>query len=187
MTLRARWLGRVAYRDGLALQRALHRHSTANHLLLLEHPHVVTMGVRATPEHLVADVVAAGATVERADRGGAATYHGPGQLVGYPVVSVPVRPGATTAHVRAIEQVVIDALADLGLAGAGRMEGHPGVWVGGAKIGAVGVRITKGRSMHGFALNVDPDLAWFERIVPCGVRGLRATSLAAEGVDAAMA
>ena len=98
----------------------------------------------------------------------------------------------TVAYVRSVEQLIIDALDDLGLAGAGRLDGHPGVWVdpdgpSPRKIAAVGVRISRGRTMHGFALNVAPDLAWFDRIVPCGIAELGVTSLAAEGVDVSMA
>jgi len=126
----------------------------------------------------------------RADRGGQVTYHGPGQLVGYPIVSVPGGPGAVPAHMAAIEQVVIDALADLGLGGCGRLDrpGHEGVWVDPTgprprKVCAVGARVTRGRSMHGFALNVDPDLAMFGHIVPCGLPDAAVTSLAAEGLD----
>ena len=186
MTLRLRWLGRVRYGDAHALQRSLWRHSGDDHLLLLEHPHVYTFGVRARPEHLLVDPAGVGAELVRADRGGDVTYHGPGQLVGYPVLAVPVAPGSTRRHVRAVEQLVLDALADLGLAGATRLEGYPGVWLGHRKIAAVGIRLARGRAMHGFALNVDPDLAMFDHIVPCGLADKGVTSLAAEGVHVAM-
>jgi lipoic acid synthetase len=189
--LRARWLGRVRYRDAHALQRALFAGATDNYLLLLEHPHVYTLGVRAQAEHVLVPPESVGAEVVRADRGGDVTYHGPGQLVGYPIVSVPTVPGATRSYVRSVEQVVIDVLADVGLPGAGRLGGYPGVWVepDGAqprKIAAIGVRISRGRSMHGFALNVDPDLAMFDHIVPCGIPDKAVTSLAAEGVQVDM-
>ncbi|MDP9387419.1 MAG: lipoyl synthase [Actinomycetota bacterium] len=184
--LRVRWLGRVAYRDAHALQRALHARGTGAHLLLLEHPPVYTLGVRARPEHVLVPAERLGAELVPADRGGDVTYHGPGQLVGYPVVPVPVAPGATTAYVHAVEQVVIDALGDLGLPGATRVPGRPGVWVGGAKVCAVGVRLTRGRSMHGFALNVDPDLSRFAVIVPCGIGDRPVTSLAAQGLRSGM-
>jgi lipoic acid synthetase len=190
--LRARWLGRVRYRDAAALQRALWSEGDGDWLLLLEHPHVYTMGVRARREHLLADPAAVGAELVKADRGGDVTYHGPGQLVGYPVFSVPAGPGSVPCHVHRIEQVVIDVLAALGLPGAGRLDGYPGVWVDpqGAnprKICAVGVRVSRGRSMHGFALNVDPDMSMFAHIVPCGIPDKPVTSLAAEGVRAEMA
>ena len=192
--LRIRWLGRVAYDDALALQRRLHSHSGDDHLLLLEHPHVVTLGRRGRREHLLVDVEALGGSVQETDRGGEVTYHGPGQLVGYPILTVPGRRGGgmadTAAYVGGVEQLLIDVLADLGLS-AGRIERHTGVWVdsGGPaprKIAAIGVRLSRARSMHGFALNVDPDLSWFSRIVPCGITGLGVTSLAAEGIDVSM-
>ena len=192
--LRIRWLGRVAYDDALALQRRLHGHSDDDHLLLLEHPHVVTLGRRGRREHLLVDVEALGGSVVETDRGGEVTYHGPGQLVGYPILTVPGRRGGgmadTAAYVGGVEQLLIDVLADLGLE-AGRLERHTGVWVDPEglrprKIAAIGVRLSRARSMHGFALNVDPDLEWFARIVPCGITGLGVTSLAAEGIDVSM-
>lgn len=186
MTLRVRWLGRVHYRDAHALQRALWERSRDDHLLLLEHPHVFTMGTRAKPEHVLVDPAAVGAELVDTDRGGDVTYHGPGQLVGYPILDVPLRHNAIPCHVHAVEQLVIDALAAVGLPGAARLEGYPGVWVDGRKICAIGVRVSKGRSMHGFALNVDPDLSWFRRIVPCGIADREVTSLAAEGVPVPM-
>jgi lipoic acid synthetase len=127
----------------------------------------------------------------RTDRGGDVTYHGPGQVVGYPIVTVPMGPGAIPGHVHAVEQMVIDALAELGVAG-GRHDGYPGVWIDAdgprpRKICAVGVRVSRGRSMHGLALNVDPDMRWFDRIIPCGLADKEVTSLAAEGVGAGVA
>ena len=190
--LRLRWLGRVAYGDAHALMSGLWQHGSDDHLLLLEHPHVYTLGVRADPDNVLVDVSAVGAELVRTNRGGDVTYHGPGQLVGYPIVSVPTAPGSTPAHVHAVEQVVIDALVDLGLPTAGRLADYPGVWVdvdsdSPRKICAIGVRISKGRSMHGFALNVDTDLAWFDHIVPCGIDDKAVTSLAAEGIIVTMA
>ncbi len=190
--LRARWLGRVRYDDAHALQRALFARATDDYLLLLEHPHVYTLGVRAKEEHVLVPPQSVGAELVRADRGGDVTYHGPGQLVGYPIVSVPTVPGATRSYVRSVEQLIIDALSDVGLPGAGRLGDYPGVWIdpgGGSprKVAAIGVRISRGRSMHGFALNVDPDLAMFGHIVPCGITDKAVTSLAAEGVNVGMA
>ena len=189
--LRTRWLGRVRYEDATALQRGLWANGTDDWLLLLEHPHVFTLGVRADPAHVLVDPSSVGAELVRTDRGGDVTYHGPGQLVGYPIRSVAMGPDATPRYVAGIEQLVIDTLADLGLPGAGRLDGYPGVWVGVGtdhprKICAIGVRISKGRSMHGFALNVSPDLAYFGHIVPCGIVDKSVTSLAAEGVDVDM-
>ena len=191
-TLRVRWLGRVPYRDALALQKGLWATSSDDHLLLLEHPPVYTLGLRADPAHVLADPAAVGAELVRADRGGDVTFHGPGQLVGYPILTV-ARPPAlpdTPAYVHEVEQVVIDAVSGLGLAGARRLDGYPGVWIGPPeaprKIAAVGVRLSKGRSRHGFALNVDPDLTMFDHIVPCGISHYGVTSLAAEGLDVEM-
>ena len=189
--LRVRWLGRVRYRDAHVLQQALYKAGGAEYLLLLEHPHVYTLGVRAIPEHVLVDPESVGAELVHADRGGDVTYHGPGQLVGYPILNVPMGLRAVPAHVHAIEQLVIDAVGDLGLGGAGRLEGYPGVWMDPEgpeprKICAVGVRIDRGRSMHGFALNLEPDLSMFGHIVPCGLTDLGVTSLAAEGVNVTM-
>jgi len=189
--LRTRWLGRVRYTDAAALQRGLWADGRDDWLLLLEHPHVYTLGVRADPANVLVDPVSVGAELLTADRGGDVTYHGPGQLVGYPIRSVPTGPGVTPGYVHSIEQIIIDALADLGLPGASRLDGYPGVWLGAdgdhpRKICAIGVRLSKGRSMHGFALNVAPDLAYFGHIVPCGIADKPVTSLAAEGVEVSM-
>jgi lipoic acid synthetase len=191
--LRVRWLGRVRYQDAHALQRGLFRAGPGGDdwLLLLEHHPVYTMGVRAKAEHVLVDPASVGAELHRTDRGGDVTYHGPGQLTGYPILTVPMGPDATPGYVGAVEQVIIDALAALGLPGAGRLAGYPGVWVRldttPKKICAIGVRLSRGRSMHGFALNVDPDLGMFRHIVPCGIADKEVTSLAAEGIDVSMA
>ena len=193
--LHIRWLGTVPYGEAADLQRALLEHGSGDRLLLLEHPHVYTLGVNAETANVLVDPATVGAELVRADRGGDVTYHGPGQLVGYPVLDVPGRRGGgiadTVAWVRSVEQVVIDALGALGLSDAGRLEGYPGVWVGPGsdeprKIAAIGVRLVRGRSMHGFALNVEPDLAMFGHIVPCGIADKRVTSLAAEGIAVTM-
>ena len=194
--LRVRWLGRVPYRDAHALQQGLFRQGRGDHLLLLEHPHVYTLGVRADLGNVLVPAASVGAELVRTDRGGDVTYHGPGQLVGYPVLDVPGKRGGgmadTAAYVHGVEQLVIDVLGDLGLPGAGTLRGFPGVWIdaeGAAprKVCAIGVRLSRGRSMHGFALNVDPDLSMFDHIVPCGIPGKAVTSLAAEGLDVTMA
>jgi len=184
--LRARWLGRVPYEEAHVLQHALHARSTEEHLLMLEHPHVFTLGVHGDPSHVLVDPAAFGARMVRTDRGGDVTYHGPGQLVAYPILDVPMGPGAVPGHVHAVEQVVIEALAELGVR-ASRLPGYPGVWVDAEgpsprKICAVGVRVSRRRSMHGLALNVDPDLEWFDRIVPCGISDKAVTSMAEQGV-----
>ena len=193
--LHVRWLGKVRYRDALALQHGLHHNGADDHLLLLEHPHVYTLGVRADLEHLLVPAADVGAELVRADRGGDITYHGPGQLVGYPILNLPGKGAGdkpdTAAYVHRLEQVVIDSLADLGLPGAARLDGYPGVWIdvesaAPRKICAIGVRISRGRTMHGFACNIDPDLEMFSHIVPCGIADKAVTSLAAEGVEVSM-
>jgi len=180
--LRVRRLGVVDYEEALALQTELFERVGESWLLLLEHPHVYTLGVRARPEHVLVDPAHVGATLVHANRGGDVTYHGPGQLVGYPILDVPFRSGAVSRYVASVEQVVIDALIDVGLERAGRKPGYTGVWVDDRKIAAIGVRLTRGRSMHGFAINVDPDLTMFDHIVACGLHDLSVTSLAAEGI-----
>lgn len=193
--LNVRWLGRVPYEEALDLQRALFS-GTTNHLLLLEHPPTYTLGVRADRSNVLVDPSSVGAALVTADRGGDVTYHGPGQLVGYPIVTVPGKRGGgmadTVAYVTAVEQLVIDTCTDLGLANVGRVRGKNGVWIAPdslapRKIAAVGVRLSRGRSMHGFSLNVDHDvLSMFEHIVPCGITEFGVTSLAAEGITATM-
>jgi len=195
--MRVRWLGRVPYREAWALQRALCHRSEDDYLLLLEHHHVYTLGSNADGGHILVDPASVGADTVKTDRGGDVTYHGPGQLVGYPIVTVGAGLHRGPDHVRRVEQVVIDALVALGLRpdDVGRLDGYPGVWVGldpadGAsprKICAIGVRTTRGRTMHGFALNVHPDLTMFEHIVPCGIADKPVTSLAAEGLEVSMA
>jgi lipoic acid synthetase len=189
--MRVRWLGRVPYEESLALMRGIWEHDTDDVMLLVEHPPTYTLGVRTDPAHVLVAPASVGAACVRADRGGDVTFHGPGQLVGYPIVNVAMGSDAIPTHVHMIEQLVIDALTDVGLVGASRFDGYPGVWVDvdGAsprKIAAIGVRVSRGRSMHGFAINVTTDLDWFNHIVPCGIAEYGVTSLAAEGVDATM-
>ena len=197
--MRIRWLGRVPYREAWAVQRALASRTTDDYLLLLEHPSVFTLGRNADIDHVLVDPASVGADIARVDRGGDVTYHGPGQLVGYPLLTVGSGLHRGPAHVRRVEQVVIEALGALGVApsSVGRLDGYPGVWVGldedGAsgsvgprKIAAVGVRTARGRTTHGFALNVRTDLSMFDLIVPCGIADKPVTSLAAEGCSATM-
>jgi lipoyl synthase len=178
--LRVRWLGRVPYDDGDVLQRALHTRTDDDYLLLLEHDHVYTLGTRAEPAHVLTPPSSVGAQLVQTDRGGDVTYHGPGQLVGYPIVSIPgwgdgIRD--VVGYVRRLERVLVDALSDLGV-DSERRERLTGVWVGDEKIAAIGVRVARGRTRHGFALNVDPDLSMFGHIVPCGIRDKGVTSVA---------
>jgi lipoic acid synthetase len=193
--LRVRWLGLVPYGEASDLQHALFENGTNDWLLLLEHPHVYTLGASADPANVLVDAASVGAECLRTDRGGDVTYHGPGQLVGYPVLSVPGKRGGgmadTVAYVRSVEELVIGALRDLGLFDVGRLAQYPGVWVAPEsaspkKIAAIGVRLTRGRSMHGFAINVNPDMTMFSHIVPCGIADKSVTSLADEGIDATM-
>ncbi|MCB0956716.1 MAG: lipoyl synthase [Acidimicrobiaceae bacterium] len=190
--LRVRWLGRVPYREALALQQALFTHGAGDHLLLLEHPHVFTHGPRADlATNLRVEPASVGAELVGVKRGGDVTYHGPGQLVGYPIVGVPNSLGAGD-HVCAIQRLVVGVLQDLGVADVGCLDDYPGVWVGVSgpnprKICAIGVRLAHGRTMHGFALNVQTDLRYMrEYIVPCGIGDKPVTSLAEEGVDVPM-
>ena len=179
-------LGRVAYADALAVQRALVDDRRAGRigdvLLLLEHPHVLTLGVRGDGgrAHILAgsDTLAArGIEVHETGRGGDITYHGPGQIVGYPIVDL--QPDRCDVHryVRDIEEVLIRTAADYGVA-AQRVDGLTGVWVGHDKLAAIGVRIARWVTSHGFAFNVTTDLAYFELIVPCGIADRGVTSLA---------
>ena len=190
--LRVRWIGRVAYREVLAVQTALFEHGREQHLLLLEHPHVFTYGPRAElAKNLKCDPAKVGADFVSVKRGGDITYHGPGQLVGYPILNLENAIGAT-AHVCSVEQLVIDALTELGVKNAGRLSGFAGVWLDAdndrrRKISAIGVRLAHGRTMHGFALNVDPDMTYMrQHIVPCGVAEYPVTSLREEGIDVSM-
>jgi lipoic acid synthetase len=198
MALHVRWLGRVPYSEALSLQRGLFDNGRDNHLLLLEHPHVYTLGVRADARHVLVPPESVGAELVRTDRGGDVTYHGPGQLVGYPILTLPSKHGGsatgmadTVAYVRGVEQILIDTLVDLGVGDVGRLHEYPGVWVEPEsahprKIAAIGVRLSRGRTMHGFALNVTTDLGFFNHIVPCGIADKAVTSLAQEGIDVSM-
>lgn len=150
-------------------------------LLLLEHEPVYTIGPRGNPAHLLVDPEALarlGIALERVDRGGDITYHGPGQLVGYPIVRLAGAGRRVRAYVEALEGAVIATVAHFGIE-AGRLPGRTGVWAGREKLAAIGVRVTRGVAYHGFALNVEPDLSPFAGIVPCGLRDTGVTSLAA--------
>ena len=184
--LRVRWLGRVPYRDALALQEGLFRHGDDQHLLLLEHPHVFTYGARADlATNVLVDPSSVDAELIAVKRGGDVTYHGPGQIVGYPVVTVPNALGAQQ-HVCDVQAVLVRTLQELGLANVGCLDDYPGVWVEPEgprprKIAAIGVRLSRGRTMHGFALNITTDMRYMrEYIVPCGIADRPVTSLAEE-------
>ncbi len=185
-------LGRVEYAAGLDLQREMHSRVADGDmdgaLLLLEHPHVYTLGRRGRLDDILAPtdrLSSLGVEVHHVDRGGEVTYHGPGQLVGYPVVSLRRLGMRPLEYVRSLERLLIDTLSSFGI--AAEAEGYPtGVWTGGAKIAAIGVRVSRGVTTHGFALNVSPDLGYFEHIVPCGMKDCRVTSMASEGAAADM-
>jgi lipoyl(octanoyl) transferase len=193
--LRATTLGRIGYLDAWRLQEAVATRLTCGgpeRLLLLEHDPVYTIGRRGTLDHLTAppsELRAAGASAYRVDRGGDITYHGPGQLVGYPILSLGGAPDVV-AYVRALEDALRATLADFGIASR-TIEGKTGVWVTlpdrrPAKIAAIGVRVSRGVTRHGFALNVDTDLAAFARMIPCGFSH-EIGSFARLGVRAAVA
>jgi lipoyl(octanoyl) transferase len=186
--IEVRQLGRVPYGEALELQRQLVEDRRAGRvpdlLLFVEHPHVLTLGVRGDGgrSHILAaaDALSArGVDVHETGRGGDVTYHGPGQIVGYPIIDL--KPDRCDVHryVRDLEEVLIRAAADFGV-DAGRVEGLTGVWAGpdrGAKLAAIGVRISRWITSHGFAFNVSTDLAYFDLIVPCGIADRTVTSL----------
>jgi lipoyl(octanoyl) transferase len=194
--IHARWLGRVPYREAWDLQKRLAAaradDEIGDQLLLLEHPSVLTLGkhadeahVRASPESLARR----GIEVIRVERGGEVTYHGPGQLVAYPILALSRRGLLVRPLVRALESAMVATCAAFGVEAA-RREGHPGCWcdpdgTAPRKIGALGIRVERGVSYHGIALNIDPDLADFDLIDPCGMPGVVSTSVAHElGRDA---
>jgi len=175
-------IGLVKYEDALALQRKIHGEvasgNHANTLLLLEHPSVYTAGKRTQTFEMPSD----GTPVVQVDRGGRITWHGPGQLVGYPIVKL-LKPTELVGFVRTLESALISVCAEVGV-NAVRVDGRSGVWIsdgkGDRKIAAIGIRVASGVTMHGFALNVSPDLSKFSQIVPCGIDDATVTSLAIE-------
>ena len=193
LRMRVSDLGRVGYAQGLELQRGLvdqrKRGEIPDQLLFLEHSHVVTMGRNGHDENLLAgpDLLArAGIEFHRTDRGGDVTYHGPGQIVGYPIFDLREWKRDVVVYVRGLEQMLIDALAEFGI-DAARLSGATGVWTPEGKIAAIGVHISRWVTSHGFALNLDTDLNFFGYIVPCGltrpVTSMRALGCAAGRED----
>jgi lipoyl(octanoyl) transferase len=183
LTLKVANLGAVDYATALALQEAMvaarHSGEIGDTLLLLEHPHVFTLGRGADERYLLAGRPET-VPVLRVSRGGQVTYHGPGQLVGYPILKLEGRNRDVHGYLRRLEESMIRALAEYGVA-AERREGLTGVWVKARKIGFIGVGIRRWVTCHGFALNVHPNLDFFRGIVPCGIEGCETTSLAALG------
>lgn len=189
--LRARWLGRIDYREAHALQKRLVDDRSdariGDQLLLLEHPAVLTLGKNSDPAHILAtteELAARGIEVQRIERGGEVTYHGPGQLVAYPIVRMHERGLLLRPFVRALEAALVETCRALGVESA-RRDGHPGCWCDGAgpeprKIGALGLRVERGVSYHGIALNVSVDLDDFALIDACGMPGVTSTSIARE-------
>lgn len=175
-------IGLLDYESALALQRKIHSEvasrDRANTLLLLEHPSVYTAGKRTQSFEMPTD----GTPVVHVDRGGRITWHGPGQLVGYPIVKL-LKPTELVGFVRTLESALIKVCAEVGV-NAVRVDGRSGVWIsdnnGDRKIAAIGIRVASGVTMHGFALNVSPDLKKFSQIVPCGIDDAAVTSLAIE-------
>ena len=185
-TCRYCWLGTVEYLRARQLQADLvervHDGLSPDTLLLLEHPHVYTRGRLSRNEHLLTSgdqLAALGVPVHETDRGGQVTYHGPGQLVGYPIINLRRLGYGPLQYVRALEQVLIDTLAEFDIP-AHTEPGLTGVWTEGGKIAAIGVKISRGVAFHGFALNADPDLSYYRHIVPCGITDRPVTSIAAQ-------
>lgn len=174
--------GLIEYEEALAIQRSIHsgvaQGNTSNTLILLEHPSVYTAGKRTAEVEKPTD----GTPVIDVDRGGKITWHGPGQLVGYPIVKL-AKPTELVGFVREIETGLIKVCSDFGVA-TQRVDGRSGVWIrdsrGDRKIAAIGIRVAQGVSMHGFALNVNPELGAFNRIIPCGIDDAAVTSMAQE-------
>lgn len=173
--LEVRWLGRLPYAEALELQETLveerRRGAAPDTLLLVEHPHVITLGTASQPEHVLLDEEerrVRSIELFETGRGGDVTYHGPGQIVGYPILRMHDHVGGASDYMHALEEVLIRALGDLGIA-AYRRSQYVGVWTDQGKIAALGTRIQRGITYHGFALNIDPIMAHFQLIVPCGL------------------
>ena len=179
-------LGRVSYSEALDLQRRLHAEvangDRPDTLILLEHPHVYTLGRRGSMDDILAsddDLRRLGIEVHQTDRGGEVTYHGPGQLVGYPILNLRRWGGGPLEYVRSLETTIIASLSEFGI--RAKREGHPtGVWVEDRKIAAIGVKVGRRVTTHGFALNVSVDLSYFDLIVPCGMPDIQVTSMSRE-------
>ncbi len=182
--LAATWIGRIGYREAWQLQKELVAQraegSIEDRLLLLEHDAVLTLGRQASEEHVLAtprELRRREIEVIRVERGGEVTYHGPGQLVGYPIVDLGHRPDVV-GYVRKLEDIIVQACGDIGVTGLGRNPVNSGVWAGDRKVCAIGIRVTRARvTLHGFALNCTTDLSWFDAILPCGLADHGVTSL----------
>ena len=179
-------LGLVPYREAWDIQLRTHKEiaegGRPDTMLLVEHPHVYTLGRRGQESDILVDsaeLARLRVEVHHTDRGGEVTYHGPGQLVGYPILNLRRWGGGPLKYVRSLERVLIETLAEFGV--RAESEGHPtGVWVGDRKIAAIGVKVSRRVTTHGFALNVCPNLSYFDHIVPCGMPDTGVTSLSIE-------
>ena len=182
------WLGRQPYRTIWELQKKLHRQRVAGEIpdlvLFLEHNHVYTLGKNADSD-LLLDSKPHDADVIQIDRGGQVTYHGPGQLVGYPILDLHNYEMSVSWYMRSLESVIINSLQQLGLASS-RKDDLPGVWVGDEKICAMGVRLSRWVTMHGFALNLEPDMKYFDGMIPCGIFNYGVTSIHDHGINISM-
>ena len=187
------WLGTLEYLSARSLQDSLvdliHDGESPNTLLLLEHPNVYTRGRLSQAEHLLSpqdELAASGISVYDTDRGGQVTYHGPGQLIGYPIINLRDWGGGPLQYVRTLEQAIVGTLTDFGIP-AHTEQGLTGVWTTEGKVAAIGVKISRGVSFHGFSLNINTDLSWYRHIVPCGIADRPVTSMSRlldENVDA---
>ncbi len=184
--LLTKYHGLVSYQEGLQLQREAHKSVSKkgiDQLILLQHPHVYTLGRRGKNEDILTDstkLAKIGAEVHHTDRGGEVTYHGPGQLVGYPIINLKRANNlGPLAYVNSLEKSISNLLVEFGI--STDIANHPtGVWVNGAKIASIGIRISAGTSTHGFALNSNINLSYFEHIVACGMPDVKATSITHE-------
>jgi lipoate-protein ligase B len=179
-------LGLIEYSEAWELQKKIHQKRVEKRiddvLLLLEHPHTYTLGKTAHKEHLIGSdeyLKEKNISVFEIDRGGDITYHGPGQIVGYPVISLTEWKEDSHKYLRTLEQVIIDVLEEFEI-DAGRNEKYTGVWIEDRKITAIGIKISRWVTMHGFAFNIKPDLSLFDGIVPCGIKDKNVTSLLEE-------
>lgn len=184
------WLGTVEYLRARALQDALvrqvHDGDSPDTLLMLEHPHVFTRGRLGRDEHLLtpdAELATKGASVHETDRGGQVTYHGPGQLVVYPIINLREWSGGPLEYVRTLERIIVETVSDFGI-DAHTEQGLTGVWTRGGKIAAIGVKISRGVAFHGLSININTDLSWYRHIIPCGITDRPVTSMSADLAEA---
>ena len=177
------YLGEMEYQKAYRMQQSVHSKVSSglipNSLILLEHPHVFTLGRRGQDTDVLvseAKISSLGVSIHHSDRGGQTTYHGPGQLVGYPIINLRQIRLGPLKYVRALENVINSTLSVFGIKSSS--DDRPtGVWVGAKKIAAIGIRVSRGVTMHGFALNINPDQSYFDHIVPCGLQGAEVTTM----------